>query len=65
MMADSTQCMSELTTVDRQAAAPAPASRGREGAGRSAVVYQHAGDPPGLDPTRYGDWEYHGRCTDF
>ena len=23
------------------------------------------GPGPGLDPTRYGDWEYAGRCTDF
>ena len=23
------------------------------------------GGPPGLDPTRYGDWEKDGRCIDF
>lgn len=23
------------------------------------------GGPPGLEPTRYGDWEFKGRCTDF
>ena len=23
------------------------------------------GGPPGPEPTRYGDWQYHGRCTDF
>eukprot|EP01024_Parvocaulis_polyphysoides_P038782 TRINITY_DN3495_c0_g1_i1.p2 TRINITY_DN3495_c0_g1~~TRINITY_DN3495_c0_g1_i1.p2 ORF type:complete len:108 (-),score=6.44 TRINITY_DN3495_c0_g1_i1:349-672(-) len=23
------------------------------------------GGPSGLDPTRYGDWERGGRCTDF
>ena len=23
------------------------------------------GPGPGLDPTRYGDWEYAGRCIDF
>jgi hypothetical protein len=23
------------------------------------------GGPKGLEPTRYGDWEYNGRCTDF
>ncbi|MBT8420852.1 MAG: DUF1674 domain-containing protein [Gammaproteobacteria bacterium] len=21
--------------------------------------------PPGLEPTRYGDWEKNGRCIDF
>ncbi|MEF8833429.1 MAG: succinate dehydrogenase assembly factor 4 [Halofilum sp. (in: g-proteobacteria)] len=24
-----------------------------------------AGGPKGLEPTRYGDWERNGRCTDF
>jgi hypothetical protein len=23
------------------------------------------GGPPGLEPTRYGDWEKGGRCSDF
>jgi hypothetical protein len=23
------------------------------------------GGPKGLEPTRYGDWEKAGRCTDF
>jgi hypothetical protein len=23
------------------------------------------GGPRGLEPTRYGDWEQNGRCTDF
>jgi hypothetical protein len=23
------------------------------------------GGPPGPEPTRYGDWQYKGRCTDF
>ena len=23
------------------------------------------GGPPGPEPTRYGDWEKNGRCTDF
>lgn len=23
------------------------------------------GGPPGPEPTRYGDWEVKGRCTDF
>ena len=23
------------------------------------------GGPSGLEPTRYGDWEHGGRCTDF
>ena len=23
------------------------------------------GGPPGPEPTRYGDWEHKGRCSDF
>lgn len=23
------------------------------------------GGPKGLEPTRYGDWDINGRCTDF
>ena len=26
---------------------------------------KEVGGPKGLEPTRYGDWEYNGRCTDF
>lgn len=26
---------------------------------------QESGGQAGLDPTRYGDWEKKGRCTDF
>lgn len=31
---------------------------------RRAAYRHHPGDP-GVDPTRFGDWEYNGRCTDF
>ena len=26
---------------------------------------QEIGGPKGLEPTRYGDWERKGRCSDF
>ena len=26
---------------------------------------QEIGGPKGLEPTRYGDWEVNGRCSDF
>ena len=26
---------------------------------------QEMGGPKGLEPTRYGDWENNGRCSDF
>jgi len=29
------------------------------------AVYRHHPGATGVDPTRFGDWEYNGRCTDF
>ena len=26
---------------------------------------REVGGPSGPEPTRYGDWEHRGRCTDF
>jgi hypothetical protein len=31
----------------------------------SAPEPREIGGPKGPEPTRYGDWEYNGRCTDF
>ncbi len=28
-------------------------------------VQREMGGPKGPEPTRYGDWENNGRCTDF
>ncbi|MGC1886572.1 MAG: succinate dehydrogenase assembly factor 4 [Stellaceae bacterium] len=30
-----------------------------------APMPREIGGPKGPEPTRYGDWEYNGRCTDF
>ncbi len=30
-----------------------------------APLPKEIGGPKGPEPTRYGDWEYNGRCTDF
>jgi hypothetical protein len=27
--------------------------------------YVETGGPKGLEPTRFGDWEKNGRCSDF
>ena len=27
--------------------------------------YKETGGPKGKEPTRYGDWEKNGRCSDF
>ena len=42
-------------TVDTTPAAPAPAPK----------MPPEIGGPKGPEPTRYGDWEQKGRCTDF
>ncbi len=41
-------------TTEPEAPKPAPASGERE-----------IGGPKGPEPTRYGDWEINGRCSDF
>jgi hypothetical protein len=33
--------------------------------GRARPKPREIGGPNGLEPTRYGDWEVGGRCTDF
>jgi hypothetical protein len=30
-----------------------------------APMPKEVGGPKGLEPTRYGDWERKGRCSDF
>jgi shikimate dehydrogenase len=32
---------------------------------RKPALPPEFGGPPGLEPTRYGDWESKGRCIDF
>ena len=59
-----------------EAAAPVPGSPGEEAAqpaGEQASAQispavaprEFGGRKDGTEPTRYGDWEKHGRCIDF
>ncbi|VFM95744.1 MAG: Protein of unknown function (DUF1674) [Candidatus Kentron sp. G] len=32
---------------------------------KESACVKEIGGPPGLEPTRYGDWEKNGRCIDF
>jgi hypothetical protein len=43
---------------------PAPAAEATEPA-KPAPMPKEFGGPKGPEPTRYGDWEVKGRCTDF
>lgn len=52
---DQTECESETQTQGRDdEASPESPERTRE-----------IGGPSGPEPTRYGDWERKGRCSDF
>ena len=41
---------------------PAPAETGDKPANKRP---RETGGPKGPEPTRYGDWEVNGRCSDF
>jgi len=52
---------SETTTeTDQPAAATEPAPLKPP-----PKLPKEIGGPPGPEPTRYGDWQSNGRCTDF
>jgi hypothetical protein len=39
--------------------------RPADAAAKSAAGPREIGGPKGPEPTRYGDWEVNGRCSDF
>lgn len=51
--------MTEPTTPKEPPAKPDSATPAEPAAKREI------GGPKGPEPTRYGDWEQNGRCTDF
>jgi hypothetical protein len=42
-----------------------PAPKPAEKPAQPAVKPAEHGGPQGPEPTRYGDWERNGRCSDF
>lgn len=50
-------------TTDTPPAKPAGTSPTPAPAAKPAPI--EIGGPKGPEPTRYGDWEINGRCTDF
>ena len=44
-------------TADAQPAKPAPPPQPKK--------VEEIGGPPGPEPTRYGDWQFNGKVTDF
>jgi hypothetical protein len=53
-----------MTEKPRDPAEPRPTAP-PEPAKPAAAAQREIGGPKGPEPTRYGDWEYNGRCTDF
>lgn len=54
--------------ADSDAPQPPANGDGRTDSGErpgTAPKTEESGGPNGLEPTRYGDWERNGRCTDF
>jgi hypothetical protein len=47
--------------ADRRPALPVDGTATPE----TARAVREIGGPKGPEPTRYGDWEVNGRCTDF
>lgn len=45
--------------------AEAAGRKAREDAISRGAKPEETGGPEGLEPTRYGDWEKAGRCSDF
>lgn len=60
---------SEVNGIDSRRKADMVAEEaGRRARARAAArgeETEEAGGPEGLEPTRYGDWEKAGRCSDF
>lgn len=45
--------------------APSGSGDGRRGKPNAKKTAREIGGVDGPEPTRYGDWERNGRCTDF
>ncbi|MGH7089628.1 MAG: DUF1674 domain-containing protein [Stellaceae bacterium] len=57
-MSGNTERAATRPAAKKSEAAPKPASK-------PAGAPREIGGPKGPEPTRYGDWEQNGRCTDF
>jgi len=57
----------DVTRVDteREPQADAASTAGATASKGQPQRAREIGGRDGLDPTRYGDWEYKGRCIDF
>jgi len=52
--------------MDKKSERPSPpAIPAQKSEGSDVAKPREIGGPKGPEPTRYGDWEQKGRCTDF
>jgi shikimate dehydrogenase len=56
---------SNKSRTQEEAAAPKPEPGTDKDEAQQPQSRHEVGGPPGLEPTRYGDWEKGGRCIDF
>lgn len=61
-MIDSASKTSPVGPTADTEAAPRPPGSGAKGPQQKPG---EIGGPSGPEPTRYGDWEFKGRCSDF
>jgi hypothetical protein len=57
--------MSERKIDSPQKSAPEPAPKPAPAVPSDRIGEREIGGPKGPEPTRYGDWEVNGRCSDF
>jgi hypothetical protein len=51
---------------EKKSEPPGPPQSGKNGPAKKLPERpKEIGGPKGPEPTRYGDWEHNGRCTDF
>jgi hypothetical protein len=49
----------------KESATPSPSAGNTQDAAVAPALPKEIGGPKGPEPTRYGDWERGGRCSDF
>lgn len=64
-MSNSTRRFTVSVVRARQTRAGDAASRPPRGPEQDTPATGETGGYDGPEPTRYGDWEHKGRCTDF
>jgi hypothetical protein len=65
LMTNMTNPANEWPLPTAPAAPGTPESAPAETAAPQPKRPSEIGGPKGPEPTRYGDWEFNGRCTDF